>query len=215
MSLDPHCADAFAVLAEEQPLSPEGALALFEKAVIAAEHTLGPEHVKGAAGHFWSDMDTRPYMRARAGLAKTLWMSGRREEAVEQMKELLRLNPGDHQSLRYWLGPWLVALGRSKEASPLLRAFAPDWRVDWVYLAALVTLSLEGPSPFATRLLAEGLAENDRVLDFVLGRKKLPRHLPELVAPGEENEAIACAMFQREAWSAVPGALDWLKEAQG
>lgn len=40
-------------------------------------------------------------MRARAALAGTLWRLGRREEAVDHQRELLRLNPNDNQGLRY------------------------------------------------------------------------------------------------------------------
>jgi hypothetical protein len=45
------------------------------------------------AGDFWLIFETRPYMRARAALAATLWRLGRREEAVGHQRELLRLNP--------------------------------------------------------------------------------------------------------------------------
>lgn len=213
--LNPDCADAYVVLAEEQVLPAEKALALYQQAVDAAERALGPEPFKAASGHFWSDMDTRPYMRARAGLARTLWMLERRGEAIEHMKDLMRLNPGDHQGLRYWLGPWLIADGRAQEAFPMLRTFAPDWRVDWIFLASLTVYSSEGATPYAMRLLAEAMAENPLVGEYLLGKKKLPKRLPEVVTPGGEDEAIACAMLQQEAWSSVQGAREWLRGALG
>lgn len=215
LSIDPDCADAYVVLAEELALPAEETLSLYQQAVDAAERALGSDHLKAAIGHFWSDMDTRPYMRARAGLARTLWALARRGEAIEHLKNLMRLNPGDHQGLRYWLGPWLNAIGRAQEAFPLLRTFAPDWRVDWIYLAALTVYASEGATPYAMRLLAEAVAENPLVGEYLQGRKKLPGRLPDVVTPGGEDEAIACAMLQRDAWSSVPGACEWLKGALG
>jgi tetratricopeptide repeat protein len=44
-----------------------------------------------------------PYMRARLGLAHSLWTAGRRDEAVQHLQDMLRLNPGDNQGVRYTL----------------------------------------------------------------------------------------------------------------
>ena len=78
------------------------------------------------AGDFWLIFETRPYMRARAALAATLWRLGRREEAVEHQRDLLRLNPRDNQGLRYRQSNWLLALESYDELEELFAAHAGD-----------------------------------------------------------------------------------------
>jgi hypothetical protein len=71
LCISPLCADAYNLLAEEAR-SVEEARDLYSKGVEAGELALGPKSFKEYAGHFWGFLETRPYMRARAGLAGTL-----------------------------------------------------------------------------------------------------------------------------------------------
>jgi hypothetical protein len=71
LGISPVCADAYVLLAEEAR-SIEEARDLYAKGVEAGELALGPRGFKEYAGHFWGFLETRPYMRARAGLASTL-----------------------------------------------------------------------------------------------------------------------------------------------
>ena len=96
LEISPDCADAYLLLAEEATSSLEEARELLEQGVAAGERALGPEPFEGDVGYFWGLIETRPYMRARAALAETLWALGGREEAVAHQRELLRLNPNDN-----------------------------------------------------------------------------------------------------------------------
>src|SRR5205807_3327499 len=92
----PDCADAYVLLAE-QARSRKEALRLYEQGVAAGTRALVPETLERDAGHFWGMLETRPYMRARLGLAHSLWIAGRRQEAVQHLQDMLRLNPDDKQ----------------------------------------------------------------------------------------------------------------------
>ena len=94
LALSPDCADAYVLLAEHAHSRTE-ALDLYAKGVEAGERALGAEKFAMNAGHFWGILETRPYMRARAGLARLLWTSGQRQEAVGHLQDMLRLNPND------------------------------------------------------------------------------------------------------------------------
>ncbi|HEU4370794.1 MAG TPA: hypothetical protein VFV05_21440, partial [Methylomirabilota bacterium] len=96
LELSADCADAYVLLAEESR-GPEGSLTLYEQGVAAGERALGAEVFAQEAGRFWGIVSTRPYMRARLGLARTLEDLDRRDEAIPHYRELLRLNPGDNQ----------------------------------------------------------------------------------------------------------------------
>jgi tetratricopeptide (TPR) repeat protein len=102
LELSADCADAYVMLAEEGR-HPEEARTLYEAGVAAGERALGPDLFAQEAGHFWGIVWTRPYMRARFGLARCLEALDRRKEAIEHYRELLRLNPGDNQGVRYSL----------------------------------------------------------------------------------------------------------------
>ena len=119
LTISPDCADAYLLLAEETASSAEDARELLEQGVAAGERALGPEPFADV-GHFWGILETRPYMRARAALAETLWALGRREEAVEHHRDLLRLNPNDNQGLRYRQAEWLLWLERYGELDELV-----------------------------------------------------------------------------------------------
>lgn len=102
IGISPDCADAYVLLAEETATLDE-ALEFYRKGVEAGERALGRQAFESDAGHFWGILETRPYMRARAGLARCLWESGKRDEALAHYREMLRLNPNDNQGLRYVL----------------------------------------------------------------------------------------------------------------
>src|SRR5947209_17096120 len=102
LALCPDCADAYVLLAEHATSRKE-ALRLYEQGVAAGERAPGPQAFQEGVGHFWAVLATRPYMRARLGLAHALWTAGRREAAVRHLQDMLRLNPGDNQGIRYTL----------------------------------------------------------------------------------------------------------------
>src|SRR3546814_12291790 len=76
--------------------SQQDALALYRQGVEAGERALGDEF-EGLSGHFWGFLQTRPYMRARAGLAITLWRLGDQQAAIDHYRAMLILNPNDNQ----------------------------------------------------------------------------------------------------------------------
>src|SRR3954469_9732173 len=90
LGISPLCADAYVLLAEEAARSIEEARDYYAKGVEAGELALGPEGFKEYAGHFWGFLQTRPYMRAGAGLAAALMKlgdteGGRRERHIAQL----------------------------------------------------------------------------------------------------------------------------------
>src|SRR3954453_6410197 len=111
LGISPLCADAYVLLAEEAARSIEEARDYYAKGVEAGELALAPEGFKEYAGHFWGFLQTRPYMRARAGLAAALMKLGDTEGAVAHYRDMLRLNPNDNQGIRYLLAAHLLRQG--------------------------------------------------------------------------------------------------------
>ena len=210
LEVSPDCADAYNLLAEEAAESLEEAIELYEKGVEAGERALGKKTFKEDVGHFWGLLETRPYMRARAGLAQCLREAGRHEEAVEHYWDLLRLNPNDNQGIRDLLMPCLIELGRDEDAEKLFKQFKGDGMAVWMYSRALLDFRKHGDSPAAVKSLKAALGENKHVPSYLLGHKKMPRTLPSHYGFGDDNEAVLYAHGNRAAWKATPGALEWL-----
>jgi tetratricopeptide (TPR) repeat protein len=210
LAISPDCADAYLLLAEETASSVEEARALLEQGVAAGERALGPKSFEEDVGHFWGLIETRPYMRARAALAETLWALNRREEAVEHQRELLRLNPNDNQGVRYRQAEWLLWLERFEELDELFAAYDDDDAAAFGYTKALAAFRRQGDSAQARRLLAEARELNPHVPAYLSGRKRLPARLPDYVGFGDASEAVDYAASAKALWASVPGALAWL-----
>lgn len=212
LDISPDCADAYVLLAEENAKTPAEARAFYEQGVKAGERALGKEDFEEMVGHFWGVLETRPYMRARLGLAQALWALGERQQASDHMHEMLRLNPGDNQGVRYLLANLLLHMGDDTALEKLLGQYPDDWSANWKYTAALLAFRKEGKSEQANVLLQEAIQCNRFVPPFLLGRKKPPKQMPAFISPGQESEAIDYMVDAIIPWQQTPGACDWLKE---
>ena len=129
LQISPDCADAYVLLAE-QAASAEEAVELYRQGLAAGQRAIGEQEFRELEGDFWGVLETRPYMRAKLGLAQTLWDIGRREEAVAHYRDMLRLNPNDNQGVRYQLSDCLLDLEQHDELEQLLHQYqGEDWRV--------------------------------------------------------------------------------------
>lgn len=212
LKVSPDCADAYVLLAEESAKSLQEAKDLYEKGVQAGERALGEETFEEEAGHFWGILETRPYMRAREGLATCLWELGERQKAIEHYREMLDLNPGDNQGIRYELAGWLLDEELDEELGELLQRYGEDASAFWVYTRALWRFRKEGATKEATAALKEAIEINPYVPLYLLGHKSLPGALPELIGFGDESEAVAYFARALSAWLRTPGALEWLRQ---
>jgi tetratricopeptide (TPR) repeat protein len=211
LEVSPDCADAYVLLAEYAS-TPAEELELYEQGVAAGERALGPEGFQEFEGHFWGYLPTRPYMRAREGLANCLWEAGRREEAADHCREMLRLNPNDNQGIRYRLAAMLLDLEMHDELEQLLKEYENDSSPEWAYTRALLAFRREGDTPTSRKLLAAAKKVNAHVPDYLARIKPMPREAPEYITMGGEDEAISYAAQFLPAWKETPGATAWLRK---
>src|SRR5262249_49642042 len=151
----------------------------YEQAVAAGERALGPDYFQQEVGHFWGLLETRPYMRAREGLANALWTMARREEAVAHLEDMLRLNPSDNQGVRYTLPSWLVNLDRDDALAHLLERYDQDIAATWAFTKALLAFRQQGDTPESRRLLQAARKRNRHVLKWLLGEQPFPPDRPD------------------------------------
>ena len=210
LELSADCADAYVILAEASH-GPDAARALFEQAVAAGERALGSDVFTKEVGNFWEIMETRPYMRARFGLAGTLETLNRRDEAIEHYRALLRLNPGDGQNVRYSLLTALLLAGRADEALRHIEALGDEPTAIWRYGRVLAVFMREGDSSAARECLHTAMRGNRHVPRFLTDEADVPHSTPVAYSIGSVEEAMICDAELGEAWRARPEAIRWLR----
>ena len=209
LELSADCADAYVLLAEECA-DVDLACDLYAQGVAAGERALGPAAFGELAGAFWGDVGTRPYMRARFGLARCLDDVGRRDDALTHYRELLRLNPGDNQGVRYVLLNALLLAGWDDEAGTLLLQFEDEPTALWQYGRALWAFRRDGDGPASRQRLRAAVRANRHVPGYLAGDSEWTAPSPASYAMGSREEAVICVDELGDAWTATPGALDWL-----
>jgi tetratricopeptide (TPR) repeat protein len=208
LAISPLCADAYVILAQEAR-TVEEALGFYRQGMAAGERALGEVAFEADVGDFWGLFETRPYMRARHGLALTLWRTGEKDEAVAHYQDMLRLNPDDNQGIRYLLLDALLELGRDKDAEKLMKRYKDDGAAVWAWSGALLAFRRKGDGAVSRKALAAAVRTNPHVPAFLFGEKKLPSLLPEYIGRGDESEAVSYVHGAAAAWAAAPGALAW------
>jgi tetratricopeptide (TPR) repeat protein len=211
LAASPDCADAYVLLAEEEADTLARAEALYRQGVEAGERALGADYFVENKGHFWGLLETRPYMRAREGLAGALWQLERLPEAAEHYRALLDLNPGDNQGIRSQLLDLLLTLDDYAGALDLLKRYRDDGMAEWLYTGALVLFQRAGRLDKAERRLRKALAQNEYVPAYLTGRKRVPGRLPPYLGFGDDAEAQHYAARYLHHWRRTPRAIEWLQ----
>jgi len=214
LSLDADCVDARCLLAQLEELSVDEYTEAMREAVAAGRRSLGEAAFAEFAGHFWGFHETRPFMRAMAGLAEGLREDGERDglaKAIGVWEEMLELNPGDNQGVRYELLGAYLAARRYDDAEALLDRYSDEDSAVMVW-GRLLLEAARGEDENVDRRLAEARAANPFVELFVTGRKRRPRIPPEFYGIGDENEAVVCMNTLWEAFRKHPKVKKWIKE---
>jgi tetratricopeptide (TPR) repeat protein len=209
LAISPLCADAYVLLAEQEAQSAEEALKYYRKGVEAGEQALGPQGFKEYAGHFWGFLETRPYMRARAGLAAALNLLGEVHSAISHYQDMLRLNPNDNQGIRYVLAECLMKSGDTEALKKLLKQYDDDGSALWLYTQALVAFR-ENEVEKAEELAKEACKANSHVPAILIGTKKANPSTNGYLTMGGEDEAAHYVEEWGFDWHTTPRAIDWL-----
>lgn len=207
LAISPLCADAYVLLAEAATTIDER-LQLYEKGVEVGEQALGAEIFKTNAGSFWGRLETRPYMRARAGFAHSLWEVGRQKEAIDHLEEMLELNPNDNQGNRFLLLQYFLTLDDVAATKALLKKHARDASTIWTYTKAL--LAYRDKAPDAEAIVKEAWRWNPYVPGVLSGSRSPVEPTIGGLTAGGPDDATYYVRFFGAFWRAAPGAIEWL-----
>ena len=212
LAISPLCADAYNLLAEEAG-SVQEARDLYARGVEAGELALGAEGFEEFTGHFWGFLETRPYMRARAGLAIALIKLGDESAAIEHFRAMLKLNPNDNQGIRYLLLGCLLRHDDAAAVKTLLAAYKDEWSACWLYTRALVAFQDGHATENKTvRLVQDAWSANQHVPGILAGTKPPVISDSGYITMGGADEATDYVSDCGPAWHQTPGAVVWLNK---
>ncbi len=211
LELDPDNADAYNYLASVET-NVDKALALYRQAVEAGERALGEEFIQENKGHFWGLFETRPYMRAKSGVAGCLYAKNRVNATIEVYREMIELNPNDNQGVRYLLATILLSKKDLSDYESFVKKYEGEDSALWHYNNALYHFKKMGKSAKSDRELMKAYKFNPYVMEFMLGLKELPDEPPQYIGRGDENEAAAYIYDAIHTWGKTDGALNWMYE---
>jgi hypothetical protein len=147
------------------------------------------------------------------GKVEVLAALNRHAESIELAEEMLRLNPGDNQGVRYLLLRELLMTGDNDSAEDLIAEYPEEDSAQWLYSRALIKFRREGDGFFPVRALSAAYDANHFVPQYLLDYKQLPATPPATYGFGDDSEAAWYAMEQMATWRETPGALAWLKQS--
>lgn len=212
LTISKRCADAHVLLAESSAKGIVDMRRHYERGVAAGEAAIGRRQFEEAAGHFWGILETRPYMRARAGLGECLWDLGEREAAIGHYRDMLRLNPNDNQGLRWSLADWLLAVEEHDALEELLADYEGDAFADWPYTRTLLSFR-QSDEAGARDAVRKAWKANPHVPDLLLGITFLPAEPADNYVLGSPEEAEIYVARAAQNWRATRGAIEWLDKA--
>lgn len=206
------CAEAYILLAEELEENLHTKKELYEKALEAGKRLIGEDNFKEYEGRFWSFTETRPFMNAKFKLAEVLWEIGDRKEAIDHLKEMLKLNPNDNQGVRYTLIKWLIEENEDRYIEKLFKEFEEETSAAFSYGMALYYFK-NSKDIRADQYLKISIDNNPYVPLYLLGYKQITDRLSPFMGLGDEMEAQHYAFEYGELWEDTEGALEWMRES--
>jgi hypothetical protein len=119
--------------------------------------------------------------------------------------DLLRLNPGDNQGVRYLLVAALLELGRNEDAGKLLDEHDDDIQALWPYARVIWQFRTEGGTARTRAALDDAVAANPHFVEYLLDPDSGPLEQPPHFALGSREEAVYVADELSSVCEAIPG----------
>jgi tetratricopeptide (TPR) repeat protein len=208
LALDPQHADAHNHL---------GIVSLEERKLKAAEQHFraaiegGQRHLERDGTELpWGLVENRPYLRGLANLALVLVKQKKWAESLAIHQQMLKLNPGDNQGVRYLIGPECLRVGDNQGAVEAFEACLHE-EVGCAFGLALAKLRAGGPYAEIGEALVTGFAANRYVAPMLLGEtwERLDAFHGSSMAEPEWAHDVVVA--QADLWHAVPRGAEVLR----
>lgn len=214
LKLDPKCVDVYVFKGDISDI-PEEAYKHYSKAIKLAKKELKKKNLfEEGKGHFWMIHETRPFMSAKHGLILCLSDMDKKEEAISECKEMLELNPGDNQGIRYLLSTLLLQTKKYDDFETMIKEREEDSGTDWLYNLALYKFIKTGKSKSSNEALLKAYKKNKFVIDILLGKREISNESSDYVTLGSEEEAGFYVGHNGNIWIGIENSFDWIYNFQ-
>lgn len=207
LKIDGDCCDAFNVLGFYEG-NPEKRKEYQKKAIDSFHRRYDKKFFDENAGCFWGVLETRPYMRALQDYGQSLWDGGEAAQAIETYRNMLVLNSGDNQGIRFILINWMFITKDLQGVHKILARYKSG--IGSILFSQLLdSLIADKDEKKIRKIFAKATEYNPYFLPFLLGREELPKTIPDYFALGSADEAAVYFLdeYGIDAWTAYPEAL--------
>jgi tetratricopeptide (TPR) repeat protein len=139
------------------------------------------------------------------------WEMHNPTKAIELLTRILELNPNDNLDVRYRLIVWLFTQKDLNSIERILKKY-PEPSVDMLYSSLLLSIL---KNPKKTRLLEKeykkAVDANPFVIPYLLGKARLPEHVPRPLRRESQEEAAAYCILASPAWVVFKEVLEVLE----
>jgi tetratricopeptide (TPR) repeat protein len=210
LELDPDCIEAYEYLGASES-SLELAIAFLEKGIAIGRKLFFGENFEYHKGHFWSILETRPFMRCLQLYSEVLYLKNKKKECVKILEEMIDLNPNDNQGVRDQLMLYLIELDEFKKFDKYANMFKEDEMTFSLFNQALFTFKTEGDTTKSKIQLQKALKQNKFVAEKLISGLPI-LELSDHYGFGDENEADYYVDSAQHIWRQTKGAMEWLKK---
>lgn len=172
--------------------------------------------LRGESPEWWSDLETRPYLRALYGHAMTEWQQGHFSQTADDLQRLLTLNPSDNQGVRFLIPLVHLLEDQDDEALKSLEQYEINYPDDYCEPALLFGKGLvqwrRGMEEAAQESYRTAMLKNIYIVPLILD---LPLPPADIWHPNDRSEfGYAQDFIQSYAtlWDRDPAALRFMRE---
>lgn len=210
LNISRYVADAYYYLAIYDSKTIEIACAYLNDGIDIIESAWDDTAMKETIGHFWMDIDTRPYMRLLNAKLEILDDENKLDEAIEVGRRMISLSLNDNLGVRYQLINLLLRVGDFEGIDELNEAFEKESNLGWNYSIALRYFK-DNQLEKASVLLKKAFEANEHIAEYLIGSKAIRHPRPEHYSVGSDEEAILYVEMTKGVWAESKDAIKWLK----
>lgn len=194
-----NCSDAYIILSRNPAISDDEKVEILKKAVKASQNVLQiGDDLYSANEKVYDFPIARQFFGAKYTLAKYLWKTGKTEEAITNLKDVVNFDKKDLLMAKGLLSHWLIKEEKFDECEELINKYG-DRSIMLIYAEAALLFKTNKKNE-AEKALRRAYKRNEYVFDYILGTRKLPKVLHKVTKKGSNEEAAFYADLGLKIW---------------
>jgi len=162
-------------------------LMTYNKVIEKGEELL-KEYFDDSVGYFWGIIETRPYLRAKAGRVRVFIYMKKYKEALTECEDILRLNKDDNMGMRYILINLYCYLKEFDKLEKVIKDFNED--AAYVLFPQTIMYYKQGNMEKVKEYLKLLNESNQYIINMLIGKEKMLNEIPKYYSLNSKEEAF-------------------------